>query len=79
MNPVLRILPGAWLWSGVACLLLFAAPPLSAQQPKLSRTLAAGLGPVHVAFSPDGKTLASGDCDGTIKLWDVPAARPEGK
>src|ERR1700681_2867067 len=63
-----------WLavWLGLASLGLVAVSPVSAQQPRLRDTYQGHPGIVFsVAFSADGKTLASGSFDTTIKLWDV--------
>ena len=60
------------LWLGVACLGLVPLGPLSAQNPELRVTLKGHTGPVFsVAFSPDGKTLATESEDQRIRLWDV--------
>jgi WD40 repeat protein len=48
--------------------------------PYLDRFLRGHSGVVNsVAFSPDGKTLASGALDGTIILWDVANRQPIGQ
>lgn len=60
----------------VACLGLLS--PLSAQEPKLRATLKGHTEFVYsVAFSPDGKTLASVSFGRTVKLWDVATGKEQ--
>src|SRR5438105_4474763 len=63
---------------GIGCLGLLLSP-LSAQEPTLRNTLKGhNTNDVYtVAFSPDGKTLASGNLDETIRLWDVATGKEQ--
>ncbi|MBL8820005.1 MAG: WD40 repeat domain-containing protein [Planctomyces sp.] len=59
-------------WMGLVCLGLLPVSSISAQEPKLRATLKGHTGVVvGLAFSPDGKTLASASYDGTLKSWDM--------
>src|SRR5207249_2274377 len=71
-----RVLGVGWL--GVACLGLLPLSPLSAQEAKLRDTLKGHkAGVFSVAFSPDGKTPATGDSHETIKLRDVATGKEQ--
>jgi WD40 repeat protein len=58
--------------AGVGFSALARTHPLSAQEPKEQTRFAGHTAVVSsVALTPDGKTLASGSYDTTIKLWDL--------
>jgi WD40 repeat protein len=59
---------------GIAALCLALSAPLSAQEPR-PRAILDVEGVESVAFSPDGKTLASTCSRRSIKLWDVASGR----
>ncbi len=62
----------AAMWLALACLGLVPLSPAHAQEPRLRATLNGHINHVlSVAFSPDGKQLASVSADARIKFWDV--------
>src|SRR5271156_4426706 len=68
----------ALLWLGVVCLELLPPSLLSAQEPRLRATIKAHSSAVwSMACSPDGKMVASGSLDQTIKLWDVKTGKEQ--
>jgi WD40 repeat protein len=70
MNSTMGRMPQMVLSLCVIVVGLIQPLPLSAQEPKATIEGHEGY-VIALAYSPDGKTLASGSTDKTIKLWDV--------
>jgi WD40 repeat protein len=61
-----------YVLAGLAILLVASACDTKTRQ-ELATLKGHDAGVISVAFSPDGKTLASGSADKTVKMWVVDA------
>src|SRR5437899_2278086 len=76
MLPTMTSRPLVVIGLGVVFLGLGAVTSRSAPEPKVTDTLKGHTAQVtSVAYSPDGKTLASGSLDHTLRLWELASGK----